>query len=134
MNGAANTQMITAGWAVVGLYAAVILFFVVRGARRNRSMADYALGNLSFSPVAVGLALAASMTSVSPEAVRMCQENGITVIPGSCPNQFLKIEPSPPRSAVAHGLTCETKRCSDCGGKIGRSVGEVERSCRVLHT
>jgi hypothetical protein len=29
------------------------------------------------------------MTSVSPEAVRMCRENGITVIPGSCPNQFL---------------------------------------------
>lgn len=34
--------------------------------------------------------LATSMTSVSQEAVRMCQENGITVIPGSCPNQFLK--------------------------------------------
>jgi len=34
--------------------------------------------------------LAANMTSVSPEAVRMCRENGITVIPGSCPNQFLK--------------------------------------------
>ncbi len=33
--------------------------------------------------------LAASMTSVSPEAVRMCRENGITVIPGACPNQFL---------------------------------------------
>lgn len=34
--------------------------------------------------------LAANMTSVSQDAVRMCQENGITVIPGSCPNQFLK--------------------------------------------
>ena len=34
--------------------------------------------------------LAASMTSVSPQAVRLCRENGITVIPGSCPNQFLK--------------------------------------------
>ena len=34
--------------------------------------------------------LAGSMTSVSPEAVRMCRENGIEVIPGSCPNQFLK--------------------------------------------
>jgi predicted CoA-binding protein len=33
--------------------------------------------------------LAASMTSVSTEAVRICQENGISVIPGSCPNQFL---------------------------------------------
>lgn len=34
--------------------------------------------------------LAAGMTSVSQEAVRMCRENGITVIPGSCPNQYLK--------------------------------------------
>ena len=34
--------------------------------------------------------LAAGVTSVSAEAVRMCNENGITVIPGACPNQFLK--------------------------------------------
>jgi uncharacterized protein len=33
--------------------------------------------------------LASNMTSVSQDAVRMCLENGITVIPGSCPNQFL---------------------------------------------
>jgi hypothetical protein len=30
------------------------------------------------------------MTSVSQDAVHMCHENGITVIPGSCPNQFLE--------------------------------------------
>jgi predicted CoA-binding protein len=34
--------------------------------------------------------LAASMTSVSQEAVQLCREHGIKVIPGSCPNQFLK--------------------------------------------
>ena len=34
--------------------------------------------------------LAAGMTSVSQEAVQVCRENGITVIPGACPNQFLK--------------------------------------------
>jgi predicted CoA-binding protein len=34
--------------------------------------------------------LASGMTSVSQEAVRICQENGITVIPGACPNQYLK--------------------------------------------
>ena len=34
--------------------------------------------------------LAANMTSVSTDAVQICHENGITVIPGSCPNQFLK--------------------------------------------
>ena len=34
--------------------------------------------------------LAAGMTSVSQDAVQLCRENGITVIPGACPNQFLK--------------------------------------------
>jgi uncharacterized protein len=34
--------------------------------------------------------LAASMTSVSQSAVEMCKANGISVIPGSCPNQFLE--------------------------------------------
>jgi predicted CoA-binding protein len=34
--------------------------------------------------------LVQSMTSVSQDAVQVCRENGIQVIPGSCPNQFLK--------------------------------------------
>lgn len=34
--------------------------------------------------------LASGMTSVSQDAVRLCRENGIAVIPGACPNQFLK--------------------------------------------
>jgi len=33
--------------------------------------------------------LAAGITSVSQEAVEVCNANGITVIPGTCPNQFL---------------------------------------------
>lgn len=33
--------------------------------------------------------LSPTSTSVSPEAVRLCRENGISVIPGACPNQFL---------------------------------------------
>ncbi len=33
--------------------------------------------------------LAQSMTSVSQSAVEVCKANGIAVIPGSCPNQFL---------------------------------------------
>jgi uncharacterized protein len=41
--------------------------------------------------------LATSMSSVSSEAVRMCRENGIAVIPGTCPNQFLKPD-------LAHGM------------------------------
>ena len=33
--------------------------------------------------------LAESNTSVSQDAVQMCRQNGIAVIPGACPNQFL---------------------------------------------
>jgi uncharacterized protein len=33
--------------------------------------------------------LVENMTSVSQDAVQMCREHGIAVIPGSCPNQFL---------------------------------------------
>ena len=65
MNGLAPSELVTAGWILVTAYAALILFFVVRGALRIRSISDYALGNVAFSPVAVGLALAASMTSAA---------------------------------------------------------------------
>jgi uncharacterized protein len=34
--------------------------------------------------------LAGNMTSVSAQAVQRCRENGIAVIPGTCPNQYLK--------------------------------------------
>lgn len=34
--------------------------------------------------------LAAGVTSVSQEAVKVCKANGIAVIPGTCPNQFLE--------------------------------------------
>jgi sodium/pantothenate symporter len=55
-------------WATSGLlacYMAVILFFVVRGARRTHSINDYAVGSMGFSPVVVGLSLAASITSAA---------------------------------------------------------------------
>ena len=34
--------------------------------------------------------LGVDMTSVSQPAVQVCRQNGIAVIPGACPNQFLK--------------------------------------------
>jgi uncharacterized protein len=36
--------------------------------------------------------LSAGSTSVSPSAVEMCRKNGIAVIPGSCPAQFLEAD------------------------------------------
>ncbi len=50
---------------VVAVYMALILFFVIRGALKTKNISDYALGNIAFSPIAVGLALAASMTSAA---------------------------------------------------------------------
>src|SRR5574341_1577925 len=47
--------------------------------------------------------LAQNMTSVSQDAVEMCKANGITVIPGACPNQFLKLD-------FGHGLMREMWR------------------------
>jgi len=52
-------------WVLVVVYASAIVALVVRGARRNVNVADYAVGNRAFSPVAVGLALAASTTSAA---------------------------------------------------------------------
>ena len=56
---------IAASWVLVISYAIAIVVLVVRGARRNKSVADYAVGNIAFSPIAVGLALAASTTSAA---------------------------------------------------------------------
>ncbi len=55
-------------WPTVGMLAvlmAIILYLVFRGAKKTTNMSDYALGSFAFSPVAVGLALAASMTSAA---------------------------------------------------------------------
>lgn len=41
--------------------------------------------------------LVTSLTSVSQPAVELCRENGISVIPGACPNQFLNPD-------IGHGL------------------------------
>ncbi|OQX95995.1 sodium:solute symporter [candidate division KSB1 bacterium 4572_119] len=65
MTGIASNQLVTAGWILVLAYMGVILFFVIRGALKTSTMSDYAVGSISFSPIVVGLSLAASMTSAA---------------------------------------------------------------------
>jgi len=65
VSGASSTELVVAGWVVLCVYALVALGLVVRGSRKTRSMRDYALGSIAFSPVFVGLSLAASMTSAA---------------------------------------------------------------------
>lgn len=55
-------------WGTAGLLVllgAGILWLVIRGARQTRSMRDYALGSVQFSPTFVALSLAASITSAA---------------------------------------------------------------------
>ena len=65
MNNLASPGMLMAVWLSLALYAGVILFFVIRGARKTKSMSDYATGTFQFSPAAIGLSLAAGMTSAA---------------------------------------------------------------------
>jgi len=65
LNNVASQEMIFASWILILVYMAVILFFVIKGALKIKDMKDYAVGNVNFSPIAVGLALAASMTSAA---------------------------------------------------------------------
>lgn len=61
----ATTQQIIGTWILILSYAAIIIYFVVRGALKTKSLHDYAVGNVNFSPVLVGLSLAAAMTSAA---------------------------------------------------------------------
>jgi sodium/pantothenate symporter len=61
----ATTQQIIGTWILILLYSAAIIYLVAKGARKIKSMKDYAVGSMSFSPVFVGLSLAAAMTSAA---------------------------------------------------------------------
>lgn len=65
MTNVASNEMVFASWVLIIIYMIVILVFVVRGAMKIKNMKDYAVGSVNFSPFAVGLALAASMTSAA---------------------------------------------------------------------
>lgn len=65
MNNIASQEFVIAGWILIILLMGVILFFVVRGALKTKTISDYAIGSIGFSPVVVGFSLAASMTSAA---------------------------------------------------------------------
>jgi len=61
----ATSAQVTGAWILVILYMGITLFFVIRGALKIKNISDYAIGNIMFSPTAVALSLAASMTSAA---------------------------------------------------------------------
>ncbi|MDX9848210.1 MAG: hypothetical protein RBT74_14605 [Tenuifilaceae bacterium] len=61
----ATTDQIVGTWILIALYASAVLYFVVKGAMGTKSMKDYAVGSINFSPAFVGMSLAAAMTSAA---------------------------------------------------------------------
>ncbi|MBI9055220.1 MAG: hypothetical protein JEY96_15460 [Bacteroidales bacterium] len=61
----ATSQQIIGTWFLIIFYAILILYFVIKGALKTKSLSDYAVGNVNFSPSFVGLSLAVSMTSAA---------------------------------------------------------------------
>lgn len=61
---ASSSQVIGAA-ILFFLYGIVIIYFVIKGSRKTKSISDYAVGSMAFSPVFVGLSLAAAMTSAA---------------------------------------------------------------------
>ena len=47
MHTIASLNLVTASWVAVITYMVVILFFVIRGARKISNISDYAVGNIA---------------------------------------------------------------------------------------
>ena len=80
----ASETLVTSMWILLALYAGVILYFVIRGARKNKNIQDYAVGTIGFPSWVVGLSLAASMTSaatfiINPGFIALYGVSGVTV-------------------------------------------------------
>nr|WP_321412067.1 hypothetical protein [uncultured Carboxylicivirga sp.] len=78
----ASTEQIVGTWILIIIYAAVVLYFVIKGALNTKSMQDYAVGSVNFSPAFVGLSLAVSMTSaatfvINPGLIAMYGWSGV---------------------------------------------------------
>lgn len=61
----ASSLQVTGTWILIGIYASMVLYFVIKGALSIKNISDYAVGNVNFSAIAVGLSLAASITSAA---------------------------------------------------------------------
>ncbi|ANQ52638.1 sodium:solute symporter family protein [Flammeovirga sp. MY04] len=53
------------GWLCIVGYMLLMAYFAIRGAKGTKTSKDFALGSIHFSPVVLGLSLAASITSAA---------------------------------------------------------------------
>lgn len=61
----ASSALVLSTSIILGIFVLVLLFFSLRGARQTKSLADFSVGSIVFSPISVGLSLAASITSAA---------------------------------------------------------------------
>lgn len=61
----ASSDLATTTSVVLIIFMALLLFIVFRAGRKTKTLSDYAIGSLQFSPVMVGLSLAATLTSAA---------------------------------------------------------------------
>lgn len=78
----ATSLQVNGTWILISIYAIMVLYFVIKGALSIKNISDYAVGNVSFSPIAVGLSLAASITSaatfvINPGLIAMYGFSGV---------------------------------------------------------
>ena len=59
------TSYVNATLIMLGVYMVLVLFMVIKGALKTKNMQDYAMGSFQFSPLMVGLSVAAAMTSAA---------------------------------------------------------------------
>lgn len=59
------SQYSNATFIMLAIYMVAVLIVVIRGALKTKSVADYATGSITFSPIMVGLSVAAAMTSAA---------------------------------------------------------------------
>ena len=124
----ASSQMVIAGWVVIIIYAALMLYFVIKGATKTKALSDYALGNIIFSPTAVGLSLAASITSaatfiINPGFVALYGFSGIISMAFSLPLAALVSLVALTKGFRAHGTTTKSLSMADWMKNMYNSEG-----------
>lgn len=124
----ASKELVWATTALLLLYGAAILFFVIRGARRTTSISDYAVGSIQFSPVVVGLSLAASITSaatfiINPGFIALYGLSGILAFAITMPLAIFVSLTILTKSFRKHGASVKALTMAQWIGKRYNSTG-----------
>ncbi|MCB0565107.1 MAG: alpha/beta fold hydrolase, partial [Phaeodactylibacter sp.] len=124
----ASQELVWATTALLLVYGAAILFFVIRGAMRTTSISDYAIGSIRFSPIVVGLSLAASITSaatfiINPGFIALYGLSGILAFAITMPLAIFVSLTILTKSFRKHGTSVKALTMAQWIGKRYNSTG-----------